>query len=112
MRRHAPWPEPQPDGRRVLRQLLIAGLVGTVLLPVFIAIVAGLGGLLGALGDGPAARACGWIAVVTGAVWLATTVATTMLSAAAVLAGPIREPRPPRRPRRRARRELRPRDEA
>lgn len=111
MSRHAPWPEPQPAGRRVLRRLLVAGLVGTVLLPVFIAIVAGLGGLLGALGDGPAARACGWIALVTGAVWLAMTVATTVLSAAAVLAGPTRERRPRRR-RRRDRRELRPRDEA
>lgn len=112
MRRHAPWPEQQPDGWRALRRLLVVGLVGTVLLPVLIAIVAGLGGLLGALGDGPAARACGWIALVTGAVWLATTVATTVLSAAAVLVGPAREHRPPHRRVRRARRQLRPRDEA
>lgn len=91
---------PRPDLTTAVRPWLIAGLVGTLVLPVFIALLGGLGALLRSLDDAVAARACGWLAVAVGVVWLGSVVATTALSAMAVLVG--KQPRErSRRPRRR-----------
>jgi len=79
------WHEPS-GGRRLLRSLLTSGLVATVLLPVVIAVLAGLAGLLRALDDGGGALACAWTALVAGAVWGVAVVVTVMASAAAILA--------------------------
>lgn len=64
---------------------LIWGLVATVLLPVALAVVLGLGALLAALGDAWGAAACQRIALVSGGLWAIAIVATTVLNAMAVL---------------------------
>ena len=71
--------------RDPVRRALTWGAAATLLLPIVIAVVLGLGGLLGGLGDTPGARVC---------VWITAIVATTAINAIAVL-----ERRPPRRPR-------------
>jgi len=77
--------------RPPIRAALTWGLVATLLLPVVLAVVLGLGGLLGAVGDESGARACRRVALAAGAVWLVAVVATTAASAVAVLERP--EPR-------------------
>lgn len=77
--------------RPPIRAAVTWGLVATLLLPVVLAVVLGLGGLLGAVGDESGARACRRVALAAGAVWLVAVVATTAASAVAVLERP--EPR-------------------
>lgn len=92
--------------RRRLRRGLTWGLVATLLVPVMLAVVLGLGGLLAAVGDAAGAQVCGRVGVVLGAVWVTAVVATVAATAAAVLAAapPRRRPAgPPRRGRRRRR---------
>ncbi len=85
---------------RRLDQGLAVGLFATLLLPIVVAILAGLAGLLTAVGDPTAAAACRYVALGIGVQWLAAVVGTTALSAVAALA-------PPRaRKRRRRRRRL------
>ena len=64
-----------------LRRGLAWCLVAVVLVPVALAVVLGLGGLLGALGDAAAAAACGRIALGLGVVFVVALVATTATSA-------------------------------
>lgn len=85
------------------RGLLVAALVVLLLLPVVLSVIVGLGGLLRALDDRTAARACDWTALVIGAVWLTSLVATTVLTAVTALAPPPPPPPRRRRPRRRRR---------
>lgn len=88
-----------------IRAALTWGVVATLLLPVVLAVVLGLGSLLGAVGDESGARACGRVALAAAVVWLVAVVATTAISAVAVLERP-EPPRPIRRRRtRRVRRE-------
>lgn len=91
--------------RDPVRRALTWGAAATLLLPIVIAVVLGLGGLLGGLGDTPGARVCAWIGLAIGAVWITAIVATTAINAIAVLERrPPRRPRHGRTPRRRARR--------
>lgn len=90
---------PDPSHHRI-HQGLAGGLVATLLLPVVLALLGGLAGLLAALGDRGAAAVCGFIALGVGVVWLVALVATIVLSALAVLLPP-----PPPRPRKRRRTE-------
>jgi len=60
-------------------------VAATLLLPVVLAVVLGLGSLLHAVGDESGARACGRVALAAGAVWLVAVVATTAVSAVALL---------------------------
>lgn len=93
--------------RRGLYRGLTWGVVATLVLPVGLAVLVGLGGLLRSLGDGPGATVCGRLALAIGAVWFAAIVVTTAATAVVVLDSP-----PPHRPgRRHRRRRMRPRGE-
>lgn len=85
--------------RDPIRRGLVWGAVATLLLPIVLAVVLGLGGLLGGLGDAAGSRFCLRVALVVGAAWIVGVVATTALSAVAHLGH-----RPPCRQRRRGRR--------
>jgi hypothetical protein len=80
-----------------LRRGLAWSLVATLLLPVALAVVAGLAGLLAALGDGGGAAVCGRAALGLGVVWLVSLVVTVALTALTLLAAPDRRGPPPRR---------------
>lgn len=86
--------------RPMLRRWLTWGLVAVLLLPVVIAVLAGLGGLLAALGDESGARGCGRAALVMGVAWLTAVVATVAATAAATLEPPAGRGRRRRRARR------------
>jgi hypothetical protein len=84
--------------------------VATLLLPVLLAVVLGLGALLGSLGDASGAVACGRIGLGLGVAWLMAIVATVAVTACvALVQGPRRPHGPPPRPagRRRRRRKER-----
>lgn len=74
--------------RQPLRRLLVWCVVGILLGPALIAVVAGLGALLRALGDAAAAAVCGRIALALGVIVLVTVMATTAVNAMLLLAGP------------------------
>lgn len=84
---------------RELNRGLAWGLAATVLLPVALAVVLGLGGLMAALGDDGGAVACQRLALVAGGLWIVSIVATTVLNAIAALerSGRRRRPRGRRR---------------
>lgn len=86
-----------------IRRCLAWGVVATLLLPIVLVAVLGLGGLLAALGDAPGATACGRIGMGIGIVWLTAVVATTAVNAVALLDIDHRS-RGDRRPGRRRRR--------
>lgn len=71
--------------RPPIRAALTWGVAATLLLPVVLAVVLGLGSLLGAVGDESGAWACGRVALATGVAWLVAVVATTAVSAVALL---------------------------
>lgn len=73
--------------RDILRRLLSWGVVSTLLLPVVLAVVLGLGALLGALGDGAGAAACGRLGLVVGAAWIVALAATSAACGIALLDG-------------------------
>lgn len=87
--------------RSPVRTALTWGLVATLLLPVVLAVLLGLGSLLNAVGDEAGSRACGRVALAAGVAWLVAVVATTAVSAVALLERP---PVPPRGRRQRGRR--------
>ncbi|MGB8853121.1 MAG: hypothetical protein WCC69_06105 [Pirellulales bacterium] len=74
--------------RSPVRAALTWGLVATLLLPVVLAVVLGLGSLLNAVGDEAGSRACSRVALAAGAAWLVAVVATTTVSAVALLERP------------------------
>lgn len=71
--------------RHPIRQLVLWGVVATLLLPVVLAVVLGLGGLLHGLGDATGGRVCFRLALGVGATWAVAIVATTVASALATL---------------------------
>lgn len=71
--------------RPLPRRWLTWGLVTMLLLPVVIAVLAGLGGLLAALGDDAGARGCGRAALAMGVAWLTSVVATVAATATVAL---------------------------
>jgi len=90
--------------RHVLTRGLTWCVVAIILLPVLLAVVLGLGGLLAALGDSVAAAACGRVALALGVLLVAAVIGTTVVNALTLLA-------PPRRRRRRPARRRRPPDD-
>lgn len=85
--------------RNDLRRALTGCVATILLLPLLIAVVVGLGALLGALGDAAAAAVCGRVALALGALLVTAIGAATAVNALALLAPP-----PHRRPGRRVRR--------
>ena len=78
--------------RNVLKRGLAWCVVALVLVPVTLAVVLGLGGLLGALGDDAAAAVCGRIALWLGAILMVAVVVTTVASALVHLVPPTHRP--------------------
>jgi len=68
--------------RRHMRRPLAWGLAATILLPVVLALLLGLGRLLNALGDEAGAVACDRVALLAGVLWALAVVATTIINAA------------------------------
>jgi hypothetical protein len=89
--------------RDPIRRVVLWGVFATLLLPVVLAVVIGLGALLGGLGDAAGSRALLRIGLVVGAAWMIAIVCTTVASAMATLAGGGRHRRRGRRRRRHAR---------
>jgi len=71
--------------RGIIRRLLLAGVTASLLLPIVVAVVTGLGVLLRAVGDGPAAAVCGRVALIVGVCWLVAIITTAVASGAALL---------------------------
>jgi hypothetical protein len=71
--------------RGIIRRLLLAGVACSVLLPIVLAVVTGLGVLLHAVGDGAGGRVCGRAALVVGVCWLVAIITTAVASGAALL---------------------------
>ena len=88
--------------RNLLRRGLARCLFAVLVLPVALAVVIGLGGLLAALGDGAGAAVCVRVSLALGALFVIAVVAATTCNALAILAPPARRRRH-RRPRRRPR---------
>ncbi|NQW49462.1 MAG: hypothetical protein HQ464_17010 [Planctomycetes bacterium] len=62
--------------REIVRRCLVWGVLFTLLLPVALAVVLGLGALLSSLGDNVGATACGRAGLAVGAVWVMALTAT------------------------------------
>ena len=67
-----------PTMREVFRRLLVGGVACSLLLPIVLAVVCGLGVLLGSLGDEVGRVACGRTALVVGVAWLTAVIATAV----------------------------------
>ena len=81
---------------REIRKSLAFGLGAMLLLPVVLAIVLGLGGLLSALGDAPGATFCLRAGLFIAVLWLTSIVATVAVTAVVQVSGEAG--RKPRRP--------------
>jgi hypothetical protein len=66
--------------RDLVRRLLAWGVLLTLLLPMVIAVVLGLGALLSSLGDETGAAACGRVGLVIGVAWFLALAATATAS--------------------------------
>ncbi len=66
--------------RELIRRMLASGVLLTLLLPMVIAVVLGLGALLSSLGDEAGAAACGRVGLVIGAAWFLALAATATAS--------------------------------
>ena len=83
--------------RELIRRLLAWGVLLTLLLPMVIAVVLGLGALLSSLGDESGAAACGRVGLVIGAAWFLALAATATAGGIMTLeAGASRPERPDR----------------
>ena len=71
--------------RELIRRLLACGVLLTLLLPMVIAVVLGLGALLSSLGDEAGAAACGRVGLVIGVTWFLALAATATASGIVVL---------------------------
>jgi hypothetical protein len=78
---------PETSLPELARRFLAWGVAATLLLPMVIAIVLGLGGLLSALGDQAAAAACGRVGLVGGVVWFLAVAVTATVSGIVALDG-------------------------
>jgi hypothetical protein len=81
--------------RGVFRRILLVGVASSLLLPVAMSIVFGLGMLLDSLGDETGGAVCGRVALGLAVVWLTAVIATAVASGVSVLDQP-----PPRSSRR------------
>ena len=66
--------------RELIRRMLASGVLLTLLLPMVIAVVLGLGSLLSSLGDEAGAAACGRVGLVIGVAWFLALAATATAS--------------------------------
>lgn len=71
--------------RGILRRMLLAGVASSLLLPIVLAVVIGLGVLLRAVGDHAGGMVCGRAALVVGVVWLVAVITTAVASGATLL---------------------------
>ncbi len=71
--------------RGIIRRMLLAGVACSLLLPIVLAVVIGLGVLLRAVGDVAGGVVCGRLALVVGAGWLVAVITTAVASGAALL---------------------------
>jgi len=76
--------------RESLRRFLLWSVMMSLLLPVALAVIVGLGALLAAVGDQAGAAACGRVCLLIGAGWLVAIAGTA--TAAGILA--VEGPRP------------------
>ncbi|NDC62755.1 MAG: hypothetical protein EBZ59_01905 [Planctomycetia bacterium] len=72
-----------------MRRFLVRGVLLSLLLPVVLAVVVGLGGLLSSLGDESGGIACGRLALVLGVAWVVSIAATAVTTSLVVLDGPL-----------------------
>jgi hypothetical protein len=88
-------PEPGHDFMRLspFRRLLAWSVTASLLLPIALTLVLGLGSLLAALGDAAAATACGRLTLALGVAWLTAVVATTVASGLMTLGNAERDER-------------------
>lgn len=84
--------------RELIRRLLACGVLLTLLLPMVIAVVLGLGALLSSLGDEAGAAACGRVGLVIGVVWFLALAATATASGIMTLEASASRPGRPDRP--------------
>ena len=84
--------------REHVRRLLAWGVMLTLLLPMVIAVVLGLGALLASLGDRAGAAGCGRIGLVIGVAWFLALAATATASGILTLEGSAGTPERPVRP--------------
>lgn len=77
---------------REVRRLLVTALVMSVVLPVFITVVLGLGLLLDSLGDTEGWRWCGRLSMAAAAVWVVAVVSMAIGGAVATLAASASDP--------------------
>ena len=87
--------------RSVFRRILFFGVGCSLLLPIALLVVIGLGFLLASVGDQVGGAVCSRIALVLGVVWLVAVIATAVASGAAALDGGMRPGGRPRRGHRR-----------
>jgi hypothetical protein len=83
--------------RRVFRRILVVGVGCSLLLPIALLVVIGLGFLLASVGDEVGGAVCARAALVLGVVWIVAVVATAVASGVAALDGgmmPGGRPRP------------------
>jgi len=76
---------------RFLRRTLLRGVAASLLLPVLLAIVLGLGALLASLGDRGGALVCVRVAQAAGVLWLLAVVTTALTAGIGVLDAPPRK---------------------
>jgi hypothetical protein len=81
-----------------VRRFLLWCVMMSLLLPVALAVIVGLGALLAAVGDEAGAAACGRVCLVIGAGWIVAVAGTATAAGILVVEGP-RSPagRPPER---------------
>lgn len=81
--------------RESLRRFLLWAVLLSLLLPVALAVVIGLGALLSAVGDKAGALACGRVCLVVGAAWLTALAGTATVTGMLAVEGPPTRVRPP-----------------
>jgi len=91
--------------RSVFRRILVVGVGCSLLLPIAMLVVIGLGFLLASVGDEAGGAVCSRTALVVGVIWLVAVIATAVASGVAALDDGTR---PGGRPRRGHRRRPRP----
>ena len=83
----------------VVRRLLAWGVVLSLLLPVVLVLVLGLGGLLRGMGDALGGQLCVRVALLIGLGWAAAVILTAVAGGLLVLeTSPAGEPLPPQSP--------------
>jgi hypothetical protein len=88
----------EPMMRGSVRRFLLWCVMMSLLLPIALAVIVGLGALLAAVGDQAGAAACGRVCLVIGVGWIVAVAGTATAAGILVVEGP-RSPagRPPER---------------